>query len=148
MDALTEVHNEKIHLRDAVLLYYATVLVARSLASHSSSTRPACSVPLASPPVVSPAAHGESGGLYCDHCGRDGHVEAFCYRKQKARKAQARHSLQGTGSTSFGGSEKSSAGLETQEIIMLLHRLAAYTSSGAAGSMTQPSTTTGSATAS
>jgi hypothetical protein len=30
-----------------------------------SSARPTTSVPLASPPVVPPAAHGESGGLYC-----------------------------------------------------------------------------------
>jgi hypothetical protein len=48
-------------------------------------------VPLASSLVVPLAARGESVGLNCDHCGRDGHVEGFCYRK-KAQKAQARHS--------------------------------------------------------
>jgi hypothetical protein len=31
-----------------------------------------------SPSVVPPATCGESGGLHCAHCGRDGHVEAFC----------------------------------------------------------------------
>jgi hypothetical protein len=113
------------------LLQSATVLAARSSASRSSSARPTVSVPLASPPVVPPAAHGESGGLHCAHCGRDGHVEAFCYRK---KKAQARRSSQGTGS---GGSERSSAGSETQEILMLLCRLVASTSPGAAGTVTQ-----------
>jgi hypothetical protein len=67
-------------------------------------------VPLASPPVVPPAGHGESGCLHCDHCDRDGHVEAFCYRK---KKAQAHRSSHGTGGTGFGGSEWSSAGSET-----------------------------------
>jgi hypothetical protein len=87
MDALVEVRNEEIRLRDAGLLQFGTVLAARSSAGRSSSARPAASVPLASPPVVPPAARGESGGIHCDHCGRDGHVEAFCYRKKKAQKA-------------------------------------------------------------
>jgi hypothetical protein len=121
MDALVEVHNEEFHLRDAGLLQSATVLAARSSASRSSSARPTTSVPLASPPVVSPTAHGESGGLHCVHYGRDGHVEAFCYRK---KKAQACRSSQGTGSR---GSERSSTGSKTKEILMLLHRLAAST---------------------
>jgi hypothetical protein len=86
MDALAEVRNEEIRLRDAGLLQSTTILSARSSADHSSSSRPA-SVPLASPPVVPPAAHGESVGLHYDHCGSDGHVEAFCYRKKKAQKA-------------------------------------------------------------
>jgi hypothetical protein len=73
-----------------------------------------------------------SGGLHCAHCGRNGHVEAFCYRK----KAQARRSSQGTGSTGFGGSERSSTGSETQEILMLLRRLAASTSIGVVGTVT------------
>jgi hypothetical protein len=145
MDALAEVHNEEVHLCDAGLLQSTTVLAARSSAGYSSSARPVAPVPLASPPVAPPAAHGESGGLHCDH---DGHVEAFCYWKKKAQKAQARHSSQGTGGTSSGGSERSSAGSETHEILMLLRRLAASTSSGAAGYVTQPSTPTGSATAS
>jgi hypothetical protein len=124
MDALVEVRNEEIHLCDVGLLQSATVLDARSTASRSSSTRPTTSVLLVLPPVVPLAARGESGGLHCDHCGRDGHVEAFCYKK---KKAQARSYSQGTGGTGFGGSERSSAGSETQEILMLLHRLAAST---------------------
>jgi hypothetical protein len=143
MDALAEVCNEEIRLRDDGLLQYATVL-----ASHSSSAHPAAPVPLASPPIVPPAARGESVGLHCDHCGHDGHVEAFCYRKKKARKAQAHHSSQGTGATDSGGSERSSIGLETQKILMLLHRLVASTSSGVVGSVTQSSAPTGSAIAS
>jgi hypothetical protein len=139
MDTLVEVCNEEIHLHDASLLQSATILATCSSAGHSSSARLATPMPLASPLVVSPAARG---GLHCDHYGRDGHVEAFIYRK---KKDHARRSSQGTG---FGGSERSSAGLETQEILMLLPRLAASTSSGVAGSVTQPSAPTGSATAS
>jgi hypothetical protein len=105
MDALAEVR-----LRDASLLQSATVLAARSSASRSPSAHPTASVPLAAPPVVPPAACGESGGLHCAHCARDGHVEAFCYRK---KKAQTRRSSQGTGGTGSGGSERSSAALET-----------------------------------
>jgi hypothetical protein len=85
MDALA-----KVRLRDAGLLQSAIVLAARSSASHSSSARPTALVPLVSPPIVPPAARGESGGLHCAQCGHDRHVEAFCYRKKKAQKAQAR----------------------------------------------------------
>jgi hypothetical protein len=126
-------------------LQSATVLAARSSASRSSSAHPIASVPLASPPVVPPAARGESGGLHYAHCGCDGHVEAFCYRK---KKAQARRSSQGTSGTGSGGFERSSAGSETQEILMLLRLLAASTSPGAAGTVTQSSALIGSATAS
>jgi hypothetical protein len=123
-------------------------LNAHSSVGHSSSARPAAPVPLASPPIVPLATRGETGGLNCDHCGYDGHVEAFCYRKKKAQKAQARRSSQGTGGTDSRGFERSSTGSETQEILMLLRRLAASTSSRAASSVTQPSAPTGSATAS
>jgi hypothetical protein len=123
-------------------------LVARSSVGCSSSAHPVVSVPLASPLVVPPAARGESGGLHCDHCGRDEHVEAFCYMKKKAQKAQAHHSSQGTGGIGSGGSERSSAGSETQEILMLLRHLAASTSSGVANSMTRSSTPTSSTTVS
>jgi hypothetical protein len=92
MDALAEVRNEETHLRDAGLLQSATVLAGRSLASRYLSARPATPVQLASPPIIPPAARGESVGLHCDHCGRDGHVKPFFYRKKKAQKAQARHS--------------------------------------------------------
>jgi hypothetical protein len=145
MDALVEVRNEEVRLRDAGLLQSATVLAARSSASRSSSAHPTASVPLASPPVVPHVARGESGGLHCAHCGRDGHVEAFCYRK---KKAQARRSSQGISGTGFGGSERSSAGSKTQEILMLLRCLAASTSTGAVGTVTQSSALIGSATAS
>jgi hypothetical protein len=101
-------------------------------------------VSLASPPVVPLTARGESGGLHCAHCGRDGHVEAFYYRK---KKAQAHRSSQGTGGTGSGGSERSFAGSETQEILMLLHRLVASTSPGAAGTVTQSSALISSGTA-
>jgi hypothetical protein len=84
MDALAGVHNEEIHFHDAGLLLSATVLVACSLASRSSSACLAAPVPLASPPVVPPVTCGESVGLHCDHCGRDEYVKAFCYRKKKA----------------------------------------------------------------
>jgi hypothetical protein len=46
-------------LSDAGLLQSSTVLAARSSANHSSSASTAAHVPLASPPVVSPAARGE-----------------------------------------------------------------------------------------
>jgi hypothetical protein len=97
-------------------------LAARFLAGRSSFARPTAPVPFARPPVVPPAARGESIGLHCDHRGRDRHVEAFCYRKKKAQKAWARHSSQGTSATGSRGSKRSSAGSETQEILMLLHR--------------------------
>jgi hypothetical protein len=144
MDALVVVRDEEVCLRDAGLLQSATVLAARSSSSRSSSARPTALVSLASPPVVPPAARGESGGLHCAHCGHDGHVEAFCYRK----KAHARRSSQGTSGTSSGGSKRSSAGSETQEILMLLRHLATSMSPGAAGTMTQSSALIGSATAS
>jgi hypothetical protein len=148
MDALAEVRNEEVRLRDVGFLQSATVLAARSSASCSSFARPTASVPLASPLVVPPTACGESDGLHCDHCGRDGHVEVFCYRKKKAQKAQTRHSSQGTGGTGSRGSERSSIGSETQEILMLLRRLAASTSTGVVGIVTQSSALIGSATAS
>jgi hypothetical protein len=137
MDALTDIRNKEVHLYDVGLLQSSTVLAACSSASRSSSAHPAAPMPLASPSVVPPGARGERGGLHCDHCGRNRHVKAFCYRKKKAHTAQAHHSSQGTGDTGSGGSERSFTGSETQEILMLLHHLAASTSSGAAGSVTQ-----------
>jgi hypothetical protein len=148
MDALAEVSNEEVRLHDAGLLQSTTVLVALSSAGHSSSAHPTALVPFASPMVVPPAARGESGGLHCDHCGHDGHVEAFCYRKKKAQNAQAHRSSQGTGGTSSGGPKRSSTRSEMQEILMLLHRITASTSSGTVGSVTQPSAPMGSTTAS
>jgi hypothetical protein len=129
-------------------IFVMSVLVARSSTSHSSFARPTASVPLASHPVVPPAAPGESGGLHCAHCGRDRHVEAFCYRKKKSHKAQAHRSSHATGGTGSGGSKRSSAGAKTQKILMLLHHLAASTSIGAVGTVTHSSTLIVSATAS
>jgi hypothetical protein len=106
MYALAEVRNEETHLHDAGLLQASTILAGHSSAGRSSSAHPAAPVPLASPPIAPLAARSESVGLHCDHCGRDGHVEAFCYKK---RKAQARRSSQGTSGTSFAGYEMSSA---------------------------------------
>jgi hypothetical protein len=60
---------------------FFSVLVARSSGAHL-----AAPVPPASPLVAPSAAHGASIGLHCDHCGRDGHVDAFCYRKKKVHK--------------------------------------------------------------
>jgi hypothetical protein len=59
MDALAEVRNEEIHLRDAGFLQSATVLAARFSAGRSSSARPAAPVLIVSPLVVPPAARGE-----------------------------------------------------------------------------------------
>jgi hypothetical protein len=79
---LAEVRNEETRLQDAGLLRLSLVLAARS-----SVARPATPVSLASPPIASSVAHGASTSLHCDHYGRDGHVEAFCYKKKKAQKA-------------------------------------------------------------
>jgi hypothetical protein len=148
MDALAGVCNEETRLRDASLLQSSTVLVALSSAGRSSFAHHAAYVPLVSPPVVPPAIRGESVGLHRDHGGHDGHVEAFCYRKKKAQKAQTHHSSQGIDRSSLGGSERSSTGSEIHELLMLLHHLAASTLSGAIGSVTQDSTLIGSASAS
>jgi hypothetical protein len=82
-------------------------LSARSSAGRSSFARPAAPVLLASHLIIPPTACGESVGLHCDHCGRDGHVVAFCYGK---KKAQAHRSLHGTGGIGSIGSERSSTG--------------------------------------
>jgi hypothetical protein len=131
MDTLVEVCNEETHLQDAGLLLVSSVLAARS-----SVACPAAPVPSAYPLVAPCATRGAGTGLHCDHCDQDGHVEVFCYRKKKAQKAQARHSSQGTSGSSSGGFDRSSAGPETQELLMLLRRIAASTSSRVVGSVT------------
>jgi hypothetical protein len=110
MDALTEVHNKDIHLCDAGLLQFATVLATRSSTGHCSFAHLAALVALVSHPVVPCVARGD---LHYDHCGYDGHVDAFFYRKKKAQKDQTYCSSQGTGGTGSGGSERSYAGSET-----------------------------------
>jgi hypothetical protein len=141
MDALAEVCNEETRLQDATLFWVSSVLGARC-----SVACPAASVPPASPSVGPSVARGASTDLHCDHCGHDGHVEAFYYRKKKAQMAQAHRSSQGTGGSSSEGSERSSIVSETQELLMLPHCLATFTSSGAVGSVTQSSALTCSAT--
>jgi hypothetical protein len=69
IDALAKVCNEESRLRDIGLLQSATILAARSSTGRSSSAHPIALVPLVSPPVVPPAARGESVGHHCDHCG-------------------------------------------------------------------------------
>jgi hypothetical protein len=108
-------------IQDASLLQVSSVLAARSPVA-----RPTAFVPPASP-VAQSAARDTSTGLQCDHCGRDGHVETFCYRKKKAHKAQACRSSQGTDGSSSGGSERSSADSKTQELLLLLRRLTTST---------------------
>jgi hypothetical protein len=98
--------------------------VSSVLAARSSVAHPVAPVPPASPSIALSATRGVSTGLHCDHCGQDRHVDAFCYRKKKDQKAQARRSSHGIGGSSYRGSEMSSAGSETQESLMLLHRLA------------------------
>jgi hypothetical protein len=105
IDVLAKVRNEETHLQDAGLLRVSSVLAARS-----SVARSAAPVPPASLSVAPSVVRGASTGLNCDHCDRDGHVKAFCYRK---KKAQARRSSQGTGGSSSEGSERSSAGSMT-----------------------------------
>jgi hypothetical protein len=108
MDALFEVHNEDSSLRDVGLLQSSSVLATRS-----SVARQAAPVPLASPLVAPPGARDVSADLHYDNCGRDEHVDAFCYRKRKAQKTQTRRSSHGTRSTGSRGSEMSSGSSET-----------------------------------
>jgi hypothetical protein len=108
IDALAEVRNEETHLQDASLLRVSSILVARS-----SVACPAAPVPLDSPLVALSASRGTCTGLHCDHYSRDGHVEAFFYRKKKPQKAQTHHSSHGTGDSSSRGYERSFAGSET-----------------------------------
>jgi hypothetical protein len=143
VDALAEVCKEETRLQDPSLLWVSSILATRS-----SVARPVPSVPPASAPVAPSTARGASTNLHYDHCGRDGHVDAFCYRKKKAQKTQAHRFSQITGGSGSGGSERSSASSETHELLMLLHHLVASTSSRVVGSVTQASTLTGFVTSS
>ena len=121
------------------------------LAALSSPSRPA--VPPSSAPAPPPSARG-GGGLHCDYCGKDGHVEAFCYRKKKAQRSQTRPASQTSlasqpsASTSAGVSQRSSTDSVNQEMLMLLRRLAASSPSGTASVVTLLSGSPGSAAAS
>ncbi|WVZ71374.1 hypothetical protein U9M48_019966 [Paspalum notatum var. saurae] len=83
MDALVDVRNEETRLRSAGLLPSTTALAARS-----SPSQPVVPPSSASAPPSSTRGGG-GGGLHCYYCGKDGHVEAFCYRK-KAQSSQTR----------------------------------------------------------
>jgi hypothetical protein len=146
MEALAAVRNEEIRLRDAGLLQSSSSSVLAARSSFKVSPPPSG----APSSVVPSSVSGGGGGLKCDWCGRDNHAEAYCYRK-KAQSRRGGRSSQGTsGSNGFGigGSQRSSAGSETQEMLMLLRHLAASTPAGAASSVTQAPTPAGSATAS
>ncbi|WVZ48897.1 hypothetical protein U9M48_000291 [Paspalum notatum var. saurae] len=152
IDALTDVRNEETRLRSAGLLPSVS-----ALAAHSAPSRPAVAPPSlpSSATAPSPSARGGGGGgLHCDYCGKDGHVEAFCYRKKKAQRSQTRPASQTSlasqpsASTSAGVSQRSSTDPVTQEMLMLLRRLAASSPSGTASIATLPTGSSGSATAS
>ncbi|WVZ56049.1 hypothetical protein U9M48_006635 [Paspalum notatum var. saurae] len=145
IDALVAVRNEKIGLRSAGLLPSVSALAARSAPS-----RPAVpSLPSSPAPVPSSFARGGGGRLHCDYCGKDGHVEAFCYRKNKAQlRSQTSPSSQSSVSASAGASQRSSTDPVTQEMLMLLRRLAAPSPSGTASVATLPAGSPGSAAAS
>ena len=127
MDAVAAIRNEETRLHSAGLLPSATVLAARS-----SPSQPV--VPLSSATAPPPSTRGGGGGgLHCDYCGKDGHVEAFCYRKKKVQRSQARQASQtspASGSASAGVSQRSSTDPDTQEMLMLLRRLTASSPSG------------------
>ncbi|CAD6254129.1 unnamed protein product [Miscanthus lutarioriparius] len=125
MEALATVHNEETSLRFAGLL--------QSTSSSVLAARFACpgvlgSAPKGSSSVVSSSGTRSSGGLHCDHCDRDGHVEAHCYKKKRqAQSRQGGRPSQGPGTATTGVSQStgSSQHTDTQEIVMLLRRLAA-----------------------
>ncbi|WVZ83156.1 hypothetical protein U9M48_030329 [Paspalum notatum var. saurae] len=151
MDAVTAVRNEETRLLSAGLLPSVSALAARSAPSRQAVP------PLSSPssaPVPSPSARGGGGGLHCDYCGKDGHVEVFCYRKKKAQRSQTRPASQTppvsqpSGSASAEVSQRSSTDPVTQEMLMLLRRLAASSPSGTASVATLPAGSPGSAAAS
>ncbi|WVZ93213.1 hypothetical protein U9M48_039211 [Paspalum notatum var. saurae] len=155
IDALTDVRNEETRLRFAGLLPSASALAARS-----SSSRPAVAPPSlpSSATTPSPSARGGGGGgLHCDYCGKDGHVEAFCYRKKKAQRSQTRPASQTSQispasqpstSISAGVSQRSSTDPVTQEMLMLLRRFAASSPFGTASIATLPAGSPGSTAAS
>lgn len=113
-----------------------SVLVARSSCSPSQPIPPPPSMMLSS---SSPYhfAHGKGSGL---RCGWDGHVESFCYRK---KNHQAAHRSSHTTSSSTARGSKSSIVAATQEMFMLLRRLATSTPLGVADSVTQSKALTG-----
>ena len=140
MEALATVRNEELRLQHAGLLQSpsssSSVLAARS--SSSTAVTPPPKAPLS---AASSSEGGWGGRLHCGYCGKKTHVEAFCFKKKKdqSRRGGSGRASQGTGSAGgpdTGGTQRSSAGSETQEMLMLLRHLAASAPSGAAGSVT------------
>lgn len=76
------------------------------------------------------------GAWWSSLCLRDGHVEAYYFRKEKA---QACHSSQGIGSAGTGGSQGSLATTTEAQILMLLRCLKISTPIGVVGFVTQSS---------
>jgi hypothetical protein len=145
MEALTEIRYEEICLREAgILSRPSSVLAVRTTASLSSSS--------AAQSFTSPAhtsslvVSSSSGHLHCTYCDRDGHVESFCFRKKKDLWCSRSSPVAGSSSQKSTGSssQKSTSSSDTQEILMLLHRLTAFASTGSAGSIALPSAQSGS----
>ena len=104
--------------------------------SMTTSGRPT-PLPTAPSSAVSSSGSGSTGGLHCNYCEKDGHVEDYCYKKkEKAHSPRGGRSSQGSDRSTAGPSSSSLAGSETQEILMLLRRLAPSVPAGAAGSVT------------
>nr|ADB85365.1 putative retrotransposon protein [Phyllostachys edulis] len=128
--ALTAVRSEKIRFRGAGLLpsqSFPSVLAAPSASTPTTSP--------ATPPVVpSPMTVAVGRGLRCTYCNKDEHVEQFCYRKKDLRRG----GRPPKGTSGFS-SERSSGASDTQELLTLLHRMAAFAPFGFAGSAVQSS---------
>ena len=91
MDALAAVRNEEIRLRSIGLLQSAasSVLAVRS-APPSMTTSGLTPLPTAPSSAVSSSGSGSTGGLHCNYCEQDGHVEDYCYKKKRKEKAHSR----------------------------------------------------------
>ena len=120
MEALAAVRNEELHLCSAGLLQSpsSSVLAARS--SSSTTDTPPPKAPLS---AASSSEGGGGGRLHCGYCGKKTHVKAFCFKKKKdqSRRGCSGRASQGTGSaggSDTGGTQRSSAGSETQEMLM------------------------------
>uniref|UniRef100_A0A0A9U0D3 Uncharacterized protein n=1 Tax=Arundo donax TaxID=35708 RepID=A0A0A9U0D3_ARUDO len=126
VDALTAVRTEEVRLHSAGLLQHPSVLATHSVAS--------------TPVAPYPAAPSHSGGrydLHCKYCDKDGHLESYCFKKKDLarRDGSPPKTSDGLGTESY----------DTQEILMLLRRLATSTSLASAASVTQTSASSGSA---
>ena len=80
MEALAVVCNEKTCLHSAGLLQSTSSLV---LAAPSTSLGIVGSSPKVPSSVASGFGTHSSGGPHCDHCDRDGHIEAHYSKKMR-----------------------------------------------------------------